>query len=155
MRRPIETLLLLFMTIMPFFSCDPGKGDRRYDHLDRRTRIRLMQYRAEGKRLYMNYCSNCHQEDGRGLARLYPPLKNSDYIINNPDSVVCGIRHGHKGEMTVNGVMFNQEMPPIPQITDLEIAEIATYVFTEFADTVLIISQNDVRRVMKNCEKVE
>ncbi len=149
--RPLVPLLLFFMTIMPFFSCDSGQDGQRYAHLDRRERIRLMQYRGEGKKLYMKYCSNCHQEDGTGLARLYPPLKNSDYLINNPDSVICGIRHGHKGEMIVNGIMFDQEMPPIPQITDLEIAEIATYVFTEFADTVMIISQHDVREVMKNC----
>ena len=52
----------------------------------------------------------------------------------------------------VNGVMFNQEMPGIPGITDLEIAEIATYIYTEFADTVRIFTLNEVKQIMGQCE---
>lgn len=150
--RRIHIAYLLFLTLSLSQACESEKKPGRFDHLDKRTRIRLRQYMAEGKRLYMLHCSNCHQPDGAGLARLYPPLKDSDYLIPNKDKVICGIRYGQKGEITVNGVDFNLEMPGIPSITDLEIAEIATYVYTEFADSVQIVTINDVRKIMANCQ---
>ena len=62
------------------------------------------------------------------------------------------MRYGQKGEIVVNGIMFNQEMPGIPTITDLEIAEIATYIYTDFADSVQIVTLNDVRKIMESCQ---
>lgn len=52
----------------------------------------------------------------------------------------------------MNGVMFNQPMPANLNITDLEIAEIATYVYTEFTDSVQIITINEVRKILENCK---
>ncbi len=145
------TLISIFSFI--FSSCEQDKNAGRFDHLDKRTRIRLRQYLVEGKRLYDIYCSNCHQKDGQGLARLYPPLKNSDYLLPNKEKVICGMRYGQQGEIIVNGISFNQPMPANLNITDLEIAEIATYIYTEFADSVQIITINEVRDIMESCHQ--
>ena len=150
MRSVVGVFLFLLISIY-FSSCDQKNKSNKYGHLDQRTKIRLRQYMVEGKRLYSLHCANCHQADGAGLARLYPPLKNSDYLISNRRESICGMRHGQKGEIIVNGVSFNQEMPGIINLTDLEIAEIATYVYTEFADTVQIITLNEVRTIIDSC----
>lgn len=147
-------LLIILLAAFAFMSaCDQNDRTSKYDHLDQRTKIRLRQYLSEGKRLYEIYCANCHQKDGKGLARLYPPLKNSDYMVLNKDKVICGIRYGQQGEIMVNGVLFNQPMPANLSITDLEIAEIATYIYSEFADSVQIITINDVKKIMESCSK--
>lgn len=147
-------LLVIFFSVYAFISaCNQNDRVSKYDHLDQRTKIRLRQYLSEGKRLYEIYCANCHQKDGKGLARLYPPLKNSDYMILNKGKVICGIRYGQQGEIMVNSVVFNQPMPANLSITDLEIAEIATYIYTEFADSVQIITINDVKKIMENCNQ--
>ncbi len=149
--RFLSLAVISVLMLSTFSSCNSGGDSGRFDHLDKRTKIRLRQYLVEGKRLYDVYCSNCHQKNGEGLARLYPPLRNSDYLLPNKEKVICGIRYGQKGEIIVNGISFNQEMPPIPNITDLEIAEIATFVYTEFADSVQIITINEVRQIMEKC----
>lgn len=148
--KHVIALFLIFSTVL--LSCTPDEKKGRFDHLDKRTKIRLRQYLVEGQRLYGVHCANCHQLDGNGLARLYPPLRGSDYLLPNVSDVICGMRYGQKGEIFVNGVMFNQEMPGIPGITDLEVAEIATYVYTEFADSVKIFTLNEVNEIMKNCD---
>ena len=146
--------VFLFFLICTFLSsCDQKDQSNKYDHLDQRTKIRLRQYLSEGKRLYSLHCANCHQTDGAGLARLYPPLKQSDYLISNRKESICGMRYGQKGEIIVNGISFDQEMPGVIALTDLEIAEIATYVYTEFADTVQIITLNEVRDIMNSCKQ--
>ena len=149
MNRIFSLICIIFLV---FTSCTNNEKSDKYDHLDQRTKIRLRQYLVEGKRLYGLHCANCHQIDGKGLARLYPPLKDSDFLIPNKKSVICGMRHGQKGEIVVNGIMFNQEMPGIPTISDLEIAEIATYIYTDFADSVQIVTLNDVRKIMESCQ---
>ncbi len=146
-------VVITILLLLSISSCNNGGDSGRFDHLDKRTKIRLRQYLVEGKRLYDVYCSNCHQKNGEGLARLYPPLRNSNYLLPNKDKVICGIRYGQKGEIIVNGISFSQEMPAIPNITDLEIAEIATFVYTEFADSVQIITINEVRAIMEKCNK--
>jgi mono/diheme cytochrome c family protein len=135
--------------------CNTENKKDSYQNLDRRDRIRLMQYMQEGRRLYTLYCANCHQPEGTGLARLYPPLRNSDYLKANKTSVICGIKYGQKGPITVNGIEFNQIMPPVPNITDLEIAEIATFIYTEFADTAQIITMNDIRSILDQCDSTD
>lgn len=148
---------IFFAAIAAFFFClscgSKSEKDKKYDQLDERTKIRLMQYMAEGRRLYGLHCANCHQKDGSGLARLYPPLKNSDYLKNNFTKALCGIRYGQNHPIIVNGVDFNQPMPANPRLTDLEIAEISTFVYNEFADSVVIITMNHVRDSMKLCEQ--
>ncbi len=151
MRKLFSVIFFIFL-FFNLSSCDQESKSDRFDHLDFRTKIRLRQYLGEGKRLYDLHCANCHQLDGKGLARLYPPLKNSDYLMANRADVICGMRYGQKGEIKVNGVVFNMEMPPIPTLVDLEIAEIATYIYTEFADSVQIVTLHEVGEIMQMCQ---
>lgn len=143
----------LFLILVFSLSCDQINKSTKYNHLDQRTKIRLKQYMVEGKRLYHLHCANCHQTDGAGLARLYPPLKHSDYLISNRQESICGIRNGQKGEIIVNGISFNQEMPSNLKLTNLEIAEIATYIYNDFADTVQIITPNEVQSILETCRQ--
>jgi len=152
MRLAIPLVFFISAGVM-IISCESKSDSGRFDHLDQRTKIRLRQYLVEGRRLYDIYCSNCHQKNGEGLARLYPPLRNSDYILPNREKVICSIRYGQQGSIIVNGVEYNQPMPANLNITDLEIAEIATFVFTEFADSVQIVTINEVRQIMRSCQK--
>jgi cytochrome c551 len=151
MRGEIFGFLFFIFLILP--SCDQITKSTKYDHLDQRTKIRLKQYLVEGKRLYHLHCANCHQTEGTGLARLYPPLKHSDYLFSNRRESICGIRHGQKGEIFVNGVSFNQEMPSNSKLTKLEIAEIATYIYTEFTDSVQIVTIKEVQIILDSCKR--
>jgi len=87
---------------------------------------------ASGYQLYEKNCSNCHQEDGAGLARLYPPLLNADYIKNNPLAIDSIIKYGQKGPIMVNGVSYNMAMPTSKKLSDFEIKQIASYVLIKF-----------------------
>lgn len=110
------------------------------------------QYYVQGEQLYLKNCSNCHQQEGTGLGLLYPPLNTSDYLQDNFEEVICLIRYGKKGELTVNGKSFNMEMPGIPTLTDLEVAEIATFVYNSWNNERGIIDVADATRILNACE---
>lgn len=137
---------LIFGTGLLFASCAGNSNPNKDSHS-----IKFQQYYLQGQLLYINHCSNCHQEDGRGLARLYPPLDTSDYM-NNRKAVLCGIRKGIQGSIVVNGVEFNQPMPAIPSLTDLEVAEIATYIYNTWSHSEGIIEVKEVSQLLSTCD---
>ncbi|MEM6522980.1 MAG: c-type cytochrome [Bacteroidota bacterium] len=81
--------------------------------------VKLEQYIVVGRTLYLQHCSSCHQKNGEGLARLYPPLADSDYLENNIENVVCNIKYGLNGPLLVNGIEYNQMMPANSNLTPL------------------------------------
>ena len=89
---------------------------------------------AAGKDLFAGTCSTCHQANGEGLAGVFPPLANSDYIAADPKHVPSVILHGLQGPVTVNGKEYNSNMPPMSQLTDDEVANIATYVLNSWGN---------------------
>jgi cytochrome c551 len=102
--------------------------------------------------LYTQHCSNCHQKDGTGLGLLYPPINISDYMDNHFDDVVCVIRNGTSGEMIVNGKKFNHEMPGLPLLTELEIAEITTYIYNSWDRQHGLVDVNEISKSLPRCK---
>jgi len=113
---------------------------------------KFKQYYIQGELLYTKHCSNCHQKTGTGLGLLFPPLNVSDYMEKNRPEVLCLMRHGKQGELTVNGKSFNKAMPPIPTLSDLEIAEIATYIYNTWSHRQGIIDVREATTILYNCK---
>lgn len=116
------------------------------------TSVKFDQYYVHGEQLYLKNCSNCHQKEGTGLGLLYPPLKNSDYLLQNRNDVICLIRNGKSGELIVNGKSFNMAMPAMPSLTDLEIAEIATYIYNNWEHDQGLVDVGDVTAILTRCD---
>lgn len=89
---------------------------------------------ATGYEMYSVHCENCHGAEGEGLARLIPPLKNSDFIKKYPDSIAGIIRNGQKGEILVNGLKYNLAMPANAVLTDDELSQLVNYVQIRFGN---------------------
>lgn len=118
---------------------------------DRRTELRLKQYKVEGAKIYVTYCANCHQQDGNGLASLYPPLAKSDYLMEDFKRAACIIKNGQTDEIEVNGVTYNQMMPGNP-ISTLEIAEVLTYVANSWGNEGGLVPVKEVEKWLGACE---
>jgi cytochrome c551 len=113
---------------------------------------KFTQYYNQGEQLYLKHCSNCHQKNGAGLGRVYPPLDSSDFMENNFNDVLCLIRFGKTGDLTINGIKFNQNMPGIPMLSDLEIAEISTYIYNTWQHRRGIIEVKEATQILQNCQ---
>ncbi len=107
----------------------------------------------QGKILYTNFCENCHMADGTGLKGLIPPLAGADFLKNSAEAVPCIIRAGFKGEMTVNGQVYNTEMAGIERLTEFEITNIINYIHTSWGNDLPIVQHQQVREWLKACEK--
>jgi cytochrome c551 len=114
--------------------------------------VKFQQYYIQGQQLYTRHCSNCHQESGIGLGLVYPPLATSDFMENNLNEVICLIKHGKKGEIIVNGKSYVQGMPGVPTLTDLEIAEISTYIYNTWSHERGLIDVQQTSKALSNCK---
>jgi cytochrome c551 len=114
--------------------------------------VEFAQYYNQGEVLYTTYCGNCHQKDGSGLMLLYPPLNTSDFMDKNLDEVLCIMRNGKLTPTLVNGKTFVQPMKGVTALTDLDIAEIATYIYNTWDHKRGMVSVNEVSEKMKNCK---
>ena len=126
-------------------------NDENKPKLSRRDQIRLGQYQVQGMELYKKYCSMCHQDSGEGLASLYPPLKNSDYLMEDLERAACIIKNGMVETITVNGKTYSQMMPALPQLTPLEVAEILTYITNAWGNEAGISGVKEVEKWLKAC----
>lgn len=123
-------------------ACSPSKTND----------TKFQQYYVQGEQLYVKHCSNCHQKDGAGLGRVFPPLNTSDYMEKNLEDVLCQMKYGKKGPINVNGVAYNMEMKGIISLTELEIAEIATYIYNTWGHQKGLIEIPTVEGALKKCE---
>lgn len=114
--------------------------------------IKREKYITEGIRLYRTYCANCHQNKGEGVAALYPPIAGSDYLADK-NSVICLIRYGQRGPIVVSGRPYNRVMPAQPQLSDLEVAELTTYLYNEWGRETKLTGVKEVTPILKQCEK--
>jgi cytochrome c551 len=120
--------LLMLTASLVSFACT-SKNQEGNTSLASIKDVKVLQYAIEGKNLYETYCANCHQKDGTGLGKLIPPLNPSDYMKEDIKRTARIIRFGQSGEIVVNGEVYNQPMPGNPQLTNLEIARIMTYIY--------------------------
>lgn len=139
-----------WLFVLVLFTACSSQPKETEDSASNEDKMKKAQYMVAGETLFLQYCSNCHQQDGAGLADLYPPLKDSDYLVNF-EEVICIIKNGKQGEIVVNGKTYNQLMPPLNMLTDLEVAEIATYVYTTFGEDRGLINVTEVTKILAAC----
>ena len=133
----------LLLSIIILVNCSGSNSDS----------VKFKQYYVQGEQLYTKHCSNCHQSDGTGLGLIYPPLNKSDFMDKNFEQVLCLMKHGITGEITVNGKKFVQPMPGVQSLTDLEIAEIATYIYNTWEHQRGIIDVSEANQILRNCKR--
>lgn len=69
----------------------------------------------------------------------------------NFNQVLCLMKYGLKGEVIVNGKSYVQPMPGVASLTNLEIAEIATYIYNSWDHKRGIVDVTEVSAAMQNC----
>ena len=142
-KAPIRVAILPAVTFLFFFnSCNRSNSSQS---------VKFQQYYVQGELLYVKHCSNCHQKTGTGLGLVYPPLNPSDYLEKNFEDILCQMKYGKKGEMIVNGNSFNQPMPGLRSLTELEIAEIATYIYNTWGHQRELVEPTQVRQALEKC----
>ena len=87
-----------------------------------------------GEDIYNDFCITCHLESGEGVENTFPPLAKSDYLINNREASIKGVKYGQRGELIVNGVTYNNTMMPLG-LENEEIVDVMNYVLNSWGNS--------------------
>ncbi len=104
----------------------------------------------EGKTHYMAICVACHQPTGLGLAPVFPPIAESEYVNESAERLVAIILKGVIGPITVKGTVYNNVMPGQEALlTDKKISEVASYVRANFGNKSAQVTAEQVAELRK------
>ena len=110
----------------------------------------LSVWKAKGKAEYATVCASCHQASGEGVPGLYPPLKDSEYVIHGEQRVIALLLHGIVGPLQVNGKSYNGAMPAQGAVKNNKaVAQIASYIRNDWGNQASIIYDDQVAFLRK------
>ncbi len=87
-----------------------------------------------GSKVYSKHCVVCHKKDGTGKGNRIPPLARSDFLMNNLEESIRGIKYGQEGKITVNEIVYDRVMKP-QKLNNKEIADVMNYILNSWGNT--------------------
>ena len=96
-----------------------------------------------------NYCTQCHQTNGLGIAGTYPPLAASEWVLGRREILVRILLNGINDPFKVNGISYSGQMPAWSQLTDDQIAGVLTYIRASFGNTASAVDPAMVAAIRK------
>jgi putative membrane-bound dehydrogenase-like protein len=97
-----------------------------------------------GAQVYNNICVACHGIDGKGVPDVFPPLARSEWVTGPADVPIRILMHGLIGPITVDGAKYNNAMPPLPQLSPTETADVLTYIRQSFGNDASPVTPEEV-----------
>jgi mono/diheme cytochrome c family protein len=89
---------------------------------------------GDGESLYQTHCVACHLPTGDGIPGAFPPLAGHVpellAVEGGREYAILVVLYGLAGPITVHGQTYDGIMPPLPYLTDEEVADVLNYVAT-------------------------
>lgn len=104
---------------------------------------------ARGKTVYTTYCLSCHQANGGGVPNLNPPLSKTTFVLGDKKKLIGILLKGMNEEVEINGNYFSNTMPAQAFLKDQEIADVLTYVRSNFGNKASAVTAAEVKAVRK------
>ena len=108
-----------------------------------------------GEEIYQQYCLACHQMDGSGVPGLYPPLRDTEWVTGDKETLIEIVMNGLSGTIEVNGEIYSQEMAASGFLSDEEIAAVLTFIRNGFGNDSGSVSPAEVASIRKELNRNE
>jgi mono/diheme cytochrome c family protein len=104
---------------------------------------------ANGEKIYRGACIACHELDGSGAPRIYPPLPgNANLQSADPSSTLRVILDGAQ-TVTTPRAPNKGSMPAYPKLSDQDIADVATYMRNSWGNAAPAVTPEEVAKARR------
>lgn len=103
--------------------------------------------KSRGRALYETYCLTCHQEDGSGVPKLNPPLSQTTWVTGDKKRLIKWVLSGTTDKVEIDGKTYDNNMPPQDYLKDQEIADVLTYIRSNFGNKSTAVTAAEVKAV--------
>ncbi|MGJ8592615.1 MAG: c-type cytochrome [Aquaticitalea sp.] len=116
--------ITFLMLLLSLFSCNDVKTEQNPE---------LKKSIERGTIVYEDFCMQCHLPNGKGVSKAFPPLDNSDYLMNKREESIMAIKYGLSGKIIVNGETYNTAMAALG-LSDTEVADVMNYITNSWSN---------------------
>ena len=110
----------------------------------------LSQSIERGKKVYQEFCVQCHLEQGEGQGKSIPPLRKSNWLTEKRNESIKTVKYGRKGLIIVNGKEYRGIMGNLGLYDD-EVADVLNYVMNSFGNKQeKMVTETEVKSVQNN-----
>lgn len=102
---------------------------------------------AGGEEIYYRYCSACHQLDGNGASGRFPPLTGTDWVTGDKERLIKVVLDGMEGSLEIKEEVYNGVMPQHSFLKNEEIADVLTYIRTNFGNNASAVETMEVEEL--------
>ena len=78
---------------------------------------------------------------------MYPALQKTDWVHGDKTRLISLLLNGQQGEITVNGQVFRGVMPTHQYLTDEQIADVLSFVRSNFGNTASAVLPEEVATI--------
>ncbi len=105
---------------------------------------------ADGEKLYKGSCIGCHEIDGSGAPRIYPPLPgNANLQSADPASAIKIVLDGAETITTARAPNTGSMPPYANKMSDQEVADVVTYVRNAWGNAASAVTPGEVAKARK------
>jgi mono/diheme cytochrome c family protein len=105
---------------------------------------------ASGEKLYKGSCIACHEIDGSGAPRIYPPLPgNANLQSANPASAIKIVLDGAETITTARAPNTGSMPPYASKMSDQEVADVVTYIRNAWGNAASAVTPGEVAKARK------
>jgi len=145
MKRKIIGIFIFGLIFV--YSCGSDESDSQRSTMSKAKKSAEKPKTDPGKIVYMQFCLSCHMENGEGVPGLYPPLSQTKYVLGDKEWLIKNILLGQQGPIVVKGEHYNNIMTKLDFLRDKQIAEVLTYVRSNFGNNASAVTEEEVRAV--------
>ena len=99
-----------------------------------------------GKQVYLEQCLSCHQADAGGVQGMNPSLIKAKFVLGDKATLVKIVLNGLTG-VEIDGDSYNGVMAPHADLTDLQIADVLTYIRNNFGNKASAVTPAQVKAI--------
>jgi mono/diheme cytochrome c family protein len=105
---------------------------------------------ASGEKLYKGACVACHELNGGGAPRIYPPLPgNANLQSENPASAIKIVLDGAETIKTPRAPNTGSMPPYASKMSDQEVADVVTYIRNAWGNAAPAVTPAEVAKARK------
>ena len=144
-KNPSFLLIIFYLISLPaFLKAQDNKAQDNTHCVVKKSPYRLSM--DSGKKIYVLQCLTCHQADGLGAPPMNPPLNNKQ-VSGDKNKLIWILIKGLATLEEIDGVKYQNVMPPHPEMKDQEIAYVLTYVRNSFGNKASSVKVSEVKSV--------
>lgn len=123
LRIPTEERDKIVQYLVTYLGPNPPKATSAGAAVARQTAVEV-----DGKEVYARQCTSCHQPEGVGLPKTFPPLAGNPDLFLDRLFPVYVVLNGLEGPATINGEHYQGAMPPFDHLSDADVAAVVGYI---------------------------